>query len=463
MDGATRTSYDAIVLDVMLPGIDGFETCRQLRDDGVWTPVLMLTARDSVEDRVAGLDTRRRRLPGQAVRVRRAARPPACARPPRRARAADACSRSATFGSTRRPARCWRGDAEIGSRPRSSRCSRPSCAGPARCSSRLQLLEHAWDFAYENRSNVVDVYVRHLRGRSTSRSAAARSRRCAASGYRLRPDGAVSRLPIRLRVTAAFAVAMAAGARRLGLVPLRPARLAPRDSRSTATSTSRRKTSPRSFASRPRRWRATRAAASSSEARATRSCSIATGACSTRRGRSAQRRFSTRPSFAPPRRRAALHRRESVPGLDEPSRLLASPVARAGAPTRAPRRRDRQDNTRRSPLPRRAARSPARSPCCSHRSPATSLAGLSFARSSRCVAVPPRSRPTTPGERLPVPRDGDELERLGETLNEMLERLEDALERERELRRRRRARAAHAARAPAHRARARAPTRRVAG
>src|SRR6266545_1447741 len=54
---ASAHPYDAIVLDVMLPGIDGFETCRRLRGGGVWTPVLMLTARDSVEDRVAGLDT----------------------------------------------------------------------------------------------------------------------------------------------------------------------------------------------------------------------------------------------------------------------------------------------------------------------------------------------------------------------------------------------------------------------
>src|SRR6476661_6105797 len=53
---AGSTPYDAIVLDVMLPGIDGFETCRRLRADEVWAPVLMLTARDAVEDRVAGLD-----------------------------------------------------------------------------------------------------------------------------------------------------------------------------------------------------------------------------------------------------------------------------------------------------------------------------------------------------------------------------------------------------------------------
>src|SRR6202022_2636123 len=53
---AGSTSYDAVVLDVMLPGMDGFEACRRLRDDGVWTPVLMLTARDGVSDRVAGRD-----------------------------------------------------------------------------------------------------------------------------------------------------------------------------------------------------------------------------------------------------------------------------------------------------------------------------------------------------------------------------------------------------------------------
>ncbi len=53
---AEATGYDAIVLDVMLPGIDGFQTCRRLREAGIWAPVLMLTARDAVEDRVAGLD-----------------------------------------------------------------------------------------------------------------------------------------------------------------------------------------------------------------------------------------------------------------------------------------------------------------------------------------------------------------------------------------------------------------------
>src|SRR5436305_13558817 len=53
---AAASEYESIVLDVMLPGIDGFETCRRLREAGVWAPVLILTARDSVADRVAGLD-----------------------------------------------------------------------------------------------------------------------------------------------------------------------------------------------------------------------------------------------------------------------------------------------------------------------------------------------------------------------------------------------------------------------
>src|SRR5207244_12000597 len=54
---AQAHAYDAVVLDVMLPGLDGFETCRRLRGAGVWAPVLMLTARDAVEDRVEGLDS----------------------------------------------------------------------------------------------------------------------------------------------------------------------------------------------------------------------------------------------------------------------------------------------------------------------------------------------------------------------------------------------------------------------
>ena len=77
---AESTEYDAIVLDLMLPGIDGFEVCRRLRDDGVWSPILMLTARDAVPRPGRGPRRRRRRLPDQAVLLRRAAGAPAGAR-----------------------------------------------------------------------------------------------------------------------------------------------------------------------------------------------------------------------------------------------------------------------------------------------------------------------------------------------------------------------------------------------
>ena len=160
---AGSTEYDAIVLDVMLPGIDGFETCRRLREDGVWAPVLMLTARDAVEDRVAGLDHGAddylikpfsfaellarlralvRRGPVERPVVLEVGRPAP--------RPGHAPGHAATTPRSR-------------SRRRSSRCSRCSCAGPARSSRASQLLEHAWDYDYENRSNVVDVYVRYLR------------------------------------------------------------------------------------------------------------------------------------------------------------------------------------------------------------------------------------------------------------------------------------------------------------
>ena len=109
---AAAAPYDAVVLDVMLPGIDGFETCRRLRDDGVWTPVLLLTARDSVEDRVAGLDG------GADDYLRSPSRSPSCPRGCARSsaaarRSAPRCSRSASLRLDPATRQAWRGDAGI--------------------------------------------------------------------------------------------------------------------------------------------------------------------------------------------------------------------------------------------------------------------------------------------------------------------------------------------------------------
>ena len=162
---AQAVEYDAIVLDLMLPGLDGVEVCRRWRENGVWAPVLMLTARDAVEDRVAGLDAGADDYLAKPFSFAELAGAAPRAGPPRQ-RASDPTILE--VGDLRLdPAthQVWRG--AIGGRAlrrRSSRCWRRSCVARGSVLSRLQLLEHAWDYAYENRSNVVDVYVRYLPG-----------------------------------------------------------------------------------------------------------------------------------------------------------------------------------------------------------------------------------------------------------------------------------------------------------
>ncbi|MGH2963245.1 MAG: response regulator transcription factor, partial [Solirubrobacterales bacterium] len=159
---AGSTEYDAIVLDVMLPGIDGFETCRRLRDDGVWSPVIMLTARDAVEDRVAGLDggadvyvTKPFSFAELLARLRALARRGPAERPVL-LEVGDLRLDPATR-------QVWRGDREISLSAKEFSLLEVFMRRPGEVLSRLQLLEHAWDYGYENRSNVVDVYIRYLR------------------------------------------------------------------------------------------------------------------------------------------------------------------------------------------------------------------------------------------------------------------------------------------------------------
>lgn len=159
---AGSTEFDAVVLDVMLPGIDGFETCRRLRADGVWVPILMLTARDAVEDRVSGLDSgaddylvKPFSFAELSARLRALIRRGSVVRP--------ALLKVDDLELDPAARKVHRGGTEIPLSAKEFALLETFMRRPGDVLSRLQLLEHAWDYEYENRSNVVDVYVRYLR------------------------------------------------------------------------------------------------------------------------------------------------------------------------------------------------------------------------------------------------------------------------------------------------------------
>jgi two-component system OmpR family response regulator len=184
---ARSHEYDAIVLDVMLPGINGFETCRQLRESGVWAPVLMLTARNSVEDRVAGLDTG-----ADDYLVKPFAFAELLARLRALVRRGDG-ERPAVLevGDLRMdPATrdVRRGDTEIALSAKEFALLETFMRRPGEVLSRFHLLEHAWDFTYENRSNVVDVYVRRLRRKIDEPFGCSTLQTVRGGGYRLRKE-----------------------------------------------------------------------------------------------------------------------------------------------------------------------------------------------------------------------------------------------------------------------------------
>ena len=185
---AQATEYDAIVLDVMLPGMDGFEVCRRLRLEEVWSPVLMLTARDGVRDRVAGLDagaddylTKPFSYAELLARLRALFRRGRSERPTE--------LRVGTLRLDPATRRAWREETEIELSAKEYAVLETFMRRPGQVLSRFQLLEHAWDYDYENRSNVVDAYVGFLRRKVDKPFGVASIETVRGLGYRLREDG----------------------------------------------------------------------------------------------------------------------------------------------------------------------------------------------------------------------------------------------------------------------------------
>ena len=185
---ATENPYGAIVLDVMLPGMDGFEVCRQLRQKEVWAPVLMLTARDDVGDRVRGLDAgaddylvKPFSLMELAARLRALAR-------------RDDRSRPVTLsvGDLKLdPAakRAWRGEHELDLSPKEFALLELLLRNPGNVLTRSQIIDTVWDFAYDGTSNVVDQYVTYLRRKVDRPFGRNDIETVRGVGYRLRSSG----------------------------------------------------------------------------------------------------------------------------------------------------------------------------------------------------------------------------------------------------------------------------------
>jgi two-component system, OmpR family, response regulator len=184
---AEATVYDVVVLDLMLPGIDGFETCRRLRGDGVRTPILMLTARDAVEDRIAGLDTGADDYLAKPfdfgellARLRALAR--------RGPAEHGAVLRVGDLELDPAARSVRRGDTDIPLSTKEFQLLEVFMRRPGEVLSRFQLLEGAWDTEYEHRSNVIDVYVRYLREKVDRPFGVTTLETVRGAGYRLKRD-----------------------------------------------------------------------------------------------------------------------------------------------------------------------------------------------------------------------------------------------------------------------------------
>lgn len=187
IDIAMRERFDAIVLDVTLPGIDGFETCRRLRKRGVWTPVMMLTARDGVEDRVSGLDAgsddylvKPFSLAELLARLRAMGRRGDV-------RTADTLA-AADVRVELSSRQAWRGDDRLDLTQREFDLLAALIKTPGRAIERFALLDEVWSDEADLQSNVVDQYISYLRRKVDTPFDRLSIETVRGIGYRFNPD-----------------------------------------------------------------------------------------------------------------------------------------------------------------------------------------------------------------------------------------------------------------------------------
>lgn len=159
---ASTTAFDVIILDIMLPGRDGLGVLRQLRGNGITTPVLLLSARGEVNERVDGLNAGADDyLPKPFVLAELIARVRAMGRRTSDKRAVHLKLADLTLDTVSRIAK--RGDRIIDLAPREYRLLELLLRSPGRVYSRMAIVENVWDYDFDPGTNIVDVYIMRLR------------------------------------------------------------------------------------------------------------------------------------------------------------------------------------------------------------------------------------------------------------------------------------------------------------
>jgi two-component system OmpR family response regulator len=185
---AREHPYDAIVLDIMLPGVNGYKICASLRDEGNWTPILMLTAKDGELDEAEALDTGADDfLTKPFSYLVLVARLRALLRRGARERPAVLEAGSLRFDPAAR--RVWRGDTQVNLTAREMALLEFLLRHKGEVVSKREILDHVWDYDYEGDPNIVEVYVRHLRNKLDRPFESKAVETVRGAGYRLAADG----------------------------------------------------------------------------------------------------------------------------------------------------------------------------------------------------------------------------------------------------------------------------------